>query len=67
MYYGIIKRKIKRWCFTWNAEPEEEGGSIVFTLFKVIHFLKYKESTLIYFGKKKEYQPARKYVEAFNE
>lgn len=52
------------WVFRWNAETEQEGGSIVFTLFNFIHFLKYKEHTIIKFGKDR-YKPARKYVDAY--
>ena len=58
--------KMKQFLFQWNAETEEDGGSVVFTFCKVLHFLKYKDSTLIYFGKDR-FQRARKHVAAFEE
>lgn len=62
----IIMYRLKNFIFQWNAEEEKDGGSIVFTLFNRVHFLKYKESTIIYYGKGK-YSQARKYVKAFQE
>ena len=65
--WEIFKYRVNTFVFTWNAEDENEGSSIVFTVCKVIHFLKYKESTLIYFGKHPEFKQARKFVAAFKE
>lgn len=54
-----IKYKFKHWLFSWN---QDEGGDIVFTVVKILHFIKYKEHTIIKFGKM-NYQPAPKYVQ----
>ena len=40
----------KHWFFKWNVD---EDGDIVFSIANILHFLKYKEHTLVYFGKKK--------------
>lgn len=58
--------KLKQFFFNWNSETEEQGGSVVFTFCKVIHFVKYKDSTLISFGKGR-FQKAIKYVKAYEE
>lgn len=58
--------KLKNFFFSWNAEKEEDGGSVVFTVLNMVHFVKYKESTLVYFGKGK-FNKARKYIKAFQE
>lgn len=58
--------KLKQFFFNWNSELEEDGGSIVFTFCKVLHFVKYKESTLICFGNGR-FQKAIKYVKACEE
>lgn len=55
---SIIKYRISMWMFNWN---KDEDGDIVFTFAKVFHFAKYKESTIIGFGRK-NYQKAPKYV-----
>lgn len=56
--------RISMWMFNWNAEPESEGGSVVFTFCKVVHFVKYKDMTIIKFGLAHGYTPARKYIDA---
>lgn len=61
-WWRMFNQKI----FCWNAEPPEEGGSPVLTIFGFIHLLKYKESTIVRWGRWHEYQQARKYVEAFD-
>ena len=55
----------KHWCFRWNCEMDD-GQSIVFTVCNRIHFLKYKEHTLVYFGhpSKFKFEEAAKYVNA---
>lgn len=68
--YAFLKSyKFKHWAFRWNCEAEQDGSSIVFTLFNRIHFLKYKEHTLIKFGhpSKFNYTEAIKYVNARKE
>lgn len=51
-----FKYKLNRWMFKWVSD---EDGDIGIQIFGVITFIKYKESTLIYLGKK--YQPADKW------
>lgn len=50
--------KFKHFVFSWN---QDEEGDIVFSLCKLVHFIKYKEHTIVKFGNK-GYQPAPKYV-----
>jgi len=64
--WETFKYKISHMIFQWNTEEQDDGGSIVFTVCNFIHFVKYREHTLIYFEKNR-YKPARKYVEAFKE
>lgn len=52
--------KFKHWFFSWNVDDE---GDITFSIAKVIHLTKYKEHTIIRYGKL-NYQPAAKYVNA---
>lgn len=68
-YVFLKSYKFKHWAFRWNCEAEQDGSSIVFTLFNHIHFLKYKEHTLINFGhpSKFNYTEAIKYVNARKE
>ena len=68
-YVFLKSYKFKHWAFRWNCEAEQDGSSIVFTLFNHIHFLKYKEHTLINFGQpsKFNYTEAIKYVNARKE
>ena len=69
----ILHYKFMHWLFQWNAEPEEQGGSIVFTIAGILHFVKYKEHTIVYWGQGRKgdidfvLQPARKYVLAYLE
>lgn len=48
----------RHWLFQWK---QDEEGDIVFSVANRLHFLKYKEHTIIMFGKK-EFQIAPKYV-----
>jgi hypothetical protein len=71
---GSIIYRFRHWLFQWNAENEEDSGSIVFTVCGFIHFLKYKEHTIIYLGQGRKsdgfmfyVQPARSYVEAYRD
>lgn len=51
--------KFRHWCFQWK---QDEEGDIVFVIFNCIGFVKYKEHTIVKFGKiVKEYISARKY------
>lgn len=61
--------KFRHWAFRWNCEAQEDGASIVFSVFNCIHFLKYKEHTLIKYGhpSKFNYTEAAKYVNARKE
>lgn len=62
-----LKWKFMHWLIRWNAEPAEEGGSVVLSFCGVLHLLKYKQSTIFYFGKHPEFKEARKHVEAYDE
>ena len=68
-YVFLKSYKFKHWAFRWNCEAEQDGSSIVFTLFNHIHFLKYKEHTLVKFGhpSKFKFEEAAKYVNARKE
>lgn len=61
---AILWFRTKNYLFSWHAEKEEDGGSIVFTFAQRIHFLKYKDMTIIYFGKGR-FTKARRNVQAF--
>ncbi len=50
--------KFRHVVFSWN---QDEEGDIVFSVAKVIHFIKYKEHTIVKFGKQ-GYEQAAKYV-----
>ena len=67
--WTLLKYKFRHWAFQWNCEAAEDGSSIVFTLFNCVHFLKYKEHTLIKFGhpSKFKFEEAAKYVNARKE
>lgn len=52
------KYRFKHWLFSWN---QDEEGDIVFSIAKTIHFIKYKEHTIIRFGKY-DYKEAPKYL-----
>ena len=56
--YMLNAYKFRHWFFSWN---QDEEGDIVFSVAKVIHFTKYKEHTIVKFGKM-DYQAAPKYV-----
>lgn len=48
----------RHWLFSWN---QDEDGDIAFSIAKRVHFIKYKEHTLVKFGKM-NYVRAPKYV-----
>lgn len=55
------------WLYRWNVCVQD--GSIVFTVAGVLHFLKYKEHTIIYWGQGNKpdpfsVAPAAKFVNA---
>lgn len=52
--------KLRHWLFSWNVDEE---GDIVFSVAKCIHFIKYKEHTIVKWGKR-GYAEAPKYVGA---
>lgn len=54
----ITRYKFKHWFFSWGVDDE---GDVVFSIAKILHFVKYKEHTQVYFGKM-DYDPAPKYV-----
>lgn len=57
------KYKFKHWFFKWNVDEEKD---LVFSVCNVIHFIKYKEHTVIKFGRK-QYESAPKYIKEINE
>lgn len=56
--YYLNRYKFRHWFFKWN---QDEEGDIVFSVAGVIHFVKYKEHTIVKFGKF-GYTEAPKYV-----
>lgn len=48
----------RHWLFQWK---QDEDGDIVFSIANRLHFIKYKEHTVVKFGKF-DYQNAPKYV-----
>lgn len=46
--YSSAFYRLRHWLFQWNYC--EQDNSIVFTVCGVLHFLKYKEHTIVYFG-----------------
>jgi hypothetical protein len=66
--YSSALYRLRHWLFQWNYC--EQDGSIVFTVAGALHFLKYKEHTIVYFGQGRKgdvdftVKAARKYVEA---
>lgn len=53
-----IGYKFRHWAFTWGLDSE---GDLVLTVFKVLHLTKYKEHTIVNWGKK-EIFPAPKWI-----
>jgi hypothetical protein len=51
--------KFRHWLFAWNVDSE---GDIVFSVANVLHFVKYKEHTIVKWGKQQGYSQAAKYV-----
>ena len=58
-FYLINKYKFIHWFFQWNLDDD---GDITFTVANIVHFTKYKEHTVVRFGRK-NYEAAPKYVE----
>lgn len=56
--YPLAAYKFRHWFFKWNQDDE---GDIVFSIAGLVHFLKYKEHTHVYWGKK-NYKEAPKWV-----
>lgn len=55
----------KHWLFRWDAEADHPyEGSICFTVCNILHFVKYKEHTLIIWGNNRRFVPARTYINA---
>lgn len=54
----MFSYKLRNFLFAWNLDEERD---LTFSVCKVIHFIKYKEGTIVKFGKK-EYLPAPKYL-----
>lgn len=54
--------KFKHFMFKWNKDAD---GDIVFSVFGILHFIKYKEHTVIKFGIK-NYEQAPKYIGNLN-
>lgn len=50
--------KFRHWFFQWNMDKE---GDIVLSVAGVVHFLKYKEHTIVKWGKQ-DFVKAPKYV-----
>lgn len=48
----------RHWLFSWK---QDEEGDIVFSVANSVHFIKYKEHTIVKFGKM-NYAKAPKYV-----
>ena len=61
--FDILCYNIKRKVFVWNVDGDND---ITLTVFGKIHFVKYKEQTLVYFGKKADLQPAPKYYKKYD-
>jgi len=57
-FFLLKKYQFSHWFFRWN---QDEEGDLVFSVMNIIHFVKYKEHTIIHFGRKK-YDRAPKYV-----
>ncbi len=57
--YIILKYRFIHWLFQWN---QDEEGALVFTIAGILHFLKYKEHTIIRLGGSNVYRPAPKYL-----
>jgi len=55
----INKYKFWHWFFQWN---QDDDSDITFSVAGVVHFTKYKEHTVIRFGRK-NYERAPKYVQ----
>lgn len=58
--YHLFSYKFRTWIFRWNVD---EGGDLTLSIARYIHLTKYKENTIIRFGRK-DYKPARKHVNA---
>lgn len=56
--YDVLSYRIKNHIFSWNVDSDND---IALSIFRVVHFVKYKEQTIVYFGKKKDLLPAPKY------
>ena len=50
--------KLRHWLFSWK---QDEEGDIVFSVVNRLHFVKYKEHTIVKFGKM-NYSNAPKYL-----
>jgi len=50
--------KFRHWLFSWKDDGDR---GLVFSIAQVIHFVKYKEHTIVELGKK-DYDAAPKYV-----
>lgn len=50
---------LKNRIFKWNFDPECD---LVFSVCGILHFVKYKEHTLIKWGKQSDHCPAPKYL-----
>lgn len=56
--YEIISYRIKNYIFSWNVDSDND---ITLSVLGVMHIVKYKEQTIVYFGKKGGLLPAPKY------
>lgn len=56
--YDTMAYNIKRHIFSWNIDSDND---ITLSVLGLVHFVKYKEQTIIYFGKKEDLLPAPKY------
>lgn len=56
--YMLKMYKLRHFLFSWK---QDEEGDIVFSVASILHFIKYKEHTIVKFGKM-GYEAAPKYV-----
>lgn len=55
---SMLSYRFRHWLFAWKIDDE---GDLVFSVGKVLHFIKYKEHTIVKFGKQ-SYVDAPKHI-----
>ena len=52
--------RFEYWFFQWKLDQDND---IVFSICNVVHFVKYKQSTIVYWGRQPMFREAPKYLD----